>query len=253
MSLHSFTKLEDVTIKDPTITLVNKANDNGGGSLGNYLYSDFIKLIFPINIVIPFSSNVNPNNFLTGTTWSLIDNASYIKTATSSIGSTGGSMTTGSHTLTTSEIPSHYHSLSYTCTTDGSHSHSGSTDGKTISASGTFSGTQATGKFAFPGSYETDVSCGGTYFTRYSYKRVNGAVSRGSNEQTKITWSYTPKGSVSASSSGTHSHSFSFSSTGSHSHTVSGSCSYGSTGGGGGHTHTVCLKTTTMYLWRRTA
>lgn len=91
-----------IAIKGNKIALGGKFDD----SLG--LDVQFRKCPFPIGYIYLSMSNENPSKFFGGT-WTQITNR-FLYCTTSSKG-TGGSTTTGSHTLTTSEMPVHSHGL----------------------------------------------------------------------------------------------------------------------------------------------
>ena len=255
MSLHKFTQLEGVTFVDPVVETENKADSAGGGSLANYTKTSFLKTIYPVGTVLMFYGTTNPSTYFPGTTWTALSSGYYIKgtSTTSKIGTTGGYDDTASHTLTTSEMPSHTHartsdSLSLNSVT---RSHSITTgSGSVSSVTGSFTGTSASGWVKFPGSYESDIDEPSGAFSKSSDSRINGWVSR-EDGNTGVKWTYTPSGSVSLSGS-SHSHTYSTDSSGSHSHTVYGPDT-GYAGGGGGHSHTFTPLYINLYFWRRTA
>ena len=72
--------------------------------------------LFPVGCVYLTINNTNPAVLLGFGTWTMLDSG-YLRTGASN--ATGGSMTTGSHALTTNEIPSHRHTIA--------HTHSGTT------------------------------------------------------------------------------------------------------------------------------
>lgn len=82
----------------------------------------FFQLMYPVGSIYMSTTDTDPSVFFPGTTWEQLKNrfllgASGLDDAEIlySVGDTGGSTsisgTTGSHTLTTSEIPSHSHGL----------------------------------------------------------------------------------------------------------------------------------------------
>ena len=88
--------------------------DIAGASALSELKDDFKSIIlnsaYPVGTVYMSTKNTSPATFLGGT-WSAISSDKYFKTITSGTGgSTGGSTTSGSTTLTVNQIPSHSHS-----------------------------------------------------------------------------------------------------------------------------------------------
>ena len=98
---------------------------------GNTISGDsasIMRMVYPIGSVMIRYDTINPNTLtgLTGTAWSQISSGSYVKTAITSIGSTGGNLftgagntgstsgsteaaNTGSTKITISQMPSHTH------------------------------------------------------------------------------------------------------------------------------------------------
>jgi hypothetical protein len=75
--------------------------------------SYIVDFLYPIGSVMIRYDTVNPHTLpgFQNSVWRQLSAGRYIKTATSSIGSTGGSLVTGNTTLTTTQIPSHNHSM----------------------------------------------------------------------------------------------------------------------------------------------
>ncbi|KAH7817963.1 uncharacterized protein MONOS_14978 [Monocercomonoides exilis] len=82
-----------------------------------------VNVIYPINSVIIKYDASDPSKTYPGTSWKMITNGRFIRAASSAdlIGTTSGSSTSGATTLTTSQIPSHTHSI--TIDNSGEHTH----------------------------------------------------------------------------------------------------------------------------------
>lgn len=222
-----------------------KLNAVGGGSIelqaaptaGNYILtlpaeSGYLGPSIPAGTAMLFVQTAAP----TGWTKSATHNNKALRVV-SGTASSGGSVafttafasqavsgTNSSYTLTTTDIPGHTHSFSYSGTTslmsnDHTHYTSGTTG--TVSADHNHSISGNTNLVTnFPGGASA----------------ANGAQTAGNTGGTQVTFSGTTGGA-----SANHTHSFGATSGGvsaNHSHTFSGSGTTGSTGSSGGHTHT---------------
>lgn len=246
---------------------------------------------FPVDAVMIFTVNQNPNTIWSGTTWEMFaqgktligmdsannDYATVLKTGgqdTINLSHTHG---TSSHTLTTSEIPSHTHSF-------GSHTHSMT---HTHSLSNLSTSTAPAHDHQVPGHY-TGYS-GHQLSDNYNQIRVLAWKNASSYVKGDIKISNDPNDRIAPASGSDwgaqtftfadyHRHAvvgFNTGERGAHSHTVSGSLSQysgstgsasgtsGSTGSGSGHTHgdtTSALSTQSIVssyvvvcFWLRTA
>ena len=242
---------------------------------------EIINTTFPINSIFITTNSANPGTYLGGT-WEAFGTGRTLiavdesNTNFNTVEKTGGSTnlnlahthSTSGHTLTTSEIPSHSHSMShshtmnhthsdtFSCKSGGSHSHS-------LSSSYTdYWGDK--GSFRVLGWKSAAVS--GSIFELSSPYFDQKSPGRGSDFGTvSITLDLDHRHSLSGSTS----------SSGSHSHTISGSVSTysgntssysGSTdtaGSGNSHSHgntdsaldtyTILPPYITVYMWKRTA
>ena len=242
---------------------------------------EIINTTFPINSIFITTNSANPGTYLGGT-WEAFGTGRTLiavdesNTNFNTVEKTGGAASlnlahthsTSGHTLTTSEIPSHSHSMThshtmnhthsdtFSCKSGGSHSHS-------LSSSYT-SNWGDKGSFRVLGWKTAAVS--GPIFTMSAATYDQKAYGRGSDF-----------GAVSFTLDLEHRHSLSgsTSSSGSHSHTISGSVSTysgntssysGSTdtaGSGNSHSHgntdsaldtyTILPPYITVYMWKRTA
>ena len=95
---------------DGTNTYINITKD--GKIEGDNFMKQMIDLIYPVGIVIYLGTTTNPNDLYSGTTWVKLSSGYYIQTCSDNPLDTGGSSTTGEHTLTIDEMPKHSHGLS---------------------------------------------------------------------------------------------------------------------------------------------
>ena len=95
---------------DGTNTYINITKD--GKIEGDNFMKQMIDLIYPVGIVIYLGNTTNPNDLYSGTTWVQLSSGYYIQTCSDNPLDTGGSSTTGEHTLTIDEMPKHSHGLS---------------------------------------------------------------------------------------------------------------------------------------------
>ena len=95
---------------DGTNTYINITKD--GKIEGDNFMKQMIDLIYPVGIVIYLGNTTNPNDLYSGTTWVKLSSGYYIQTCADNPLDTGGSSTTGEHTLTIDEMPKHSHGLS---------------------------------------------------------------------------------------------------------------------------------------------
>lgn len=173
--------------------------------------------------------SVNPTSpaELFGGTWEPLDQGRVLIGAGTShpAGDTGGEET---HKLTTSEMPSHNHSMD----SAGSHSHTGDAD-----SAGSHSHTLYI--------CTTNTREGMNYMYPYDY---NSSTVFGLNYQSTSSereWYSNPSKILKEDSSGTHSHDLTINSGGSHQHTID------NTGGNGSHNNMPPYLS--VYMWKRTA
>ena len=190
-----------ITLPDAAGKLVA---DTSSPASSTNLMKAIINIIYPKGIVVFFYSTDNPNDKFPGTSWEILSTGKYVQTRDqTTASSTGGSSTSGSTTLKLTDIPAHNHT-----------------------ATSTFTGTQATGYFTtmHNNGYEGTNGYDGTIFNHGS--ESSGGYSGSSSKDTyKVTWTYTPQGSVSTTTS--------------------------NAGGGGGHTHSINPPYITLSAWRR--
>ena len=75
--------------------------------LEGYTVNTLLKLIYPVGSIYMSTVNTSPSTFITGTTWTQLENRFLLGAGSSyTAGATGGEAT---HTLTVDEIPSHSH------------------------------------------------------------------------------------------------------------------------------------------------
>lgn len=170
----------------------------------------------------------NPNSLpgFKNTKWTQISANQYIKTGTSQ-GSSGGSLTTGSTSLSLTQIPAHTHSFSGSSASAGDHTHGLS-------------------------KVSTNTTGG------HAHSVWIGAATSGTGNSTwadQLSTTSTEKGwpKYDTNKQGNHAHTLIgvTDSSGSHSHTISGTI--GSSGGSGGHTHTINPPFITLVVWYRTS
>lgn len=243
---------------------------------------EIINTAFPINSIFITTNSANPGTYLGGTweafgTGKTLISVDESNTNFSTVEKTGGQTdlnlththSTSGHTLTTSEIPSHSHSMTHThsdtfsCASN-SHSH-----GMSHKHSDSFSCASG-GSHTHDVRYKTsDLSLDATsnysgYKLSYDYNYTNKLPSPTAGGHARL-WttsagshSHTISGSVSTYSGSTDSSS--------HSHTISGSVSQysgstGTAGSGNSHSHgntgsaldsyTVLPPYITVYMWKR--
>lgn len=239
---------------------------------------EIIDSAFPIKSIFITTNSANPGTYLGGTWESFGTGKTLIAVDTSNtnfntVEKTGGQTdlnlahnhSTSGHTLTTSEIPSHSHSMTHThsdtfsCASNShshtmSHSHS---DSFSVASGGEHQHTVMPLKSG--GSYAWAAAPGDG---RWSSSTPDGGVAIGRTMDTGNwgigTHSHSLNGSVSTYSGST--------SSSSHSHTISGSVSQysgstGASGSGNSHSHgntgsalssyTVLPPYITVYMWKR--
>ena len=201
------------TLKNKILDSTNDINDITPGS-ASALMKAIINVIYPVGIVCFFYSTDKPNDKFPGTTWEILSTGKYVQTrAQAAASSTGGSSTSGSTTVKLTDIPSHNHTATSTFT--GTQA-SGSVQSRRASAANNISnyGTNS------------NVSFTVTEQTGDSWKSATSTTSKTHNTDV-LTWTYTPKGSVSTTT--------------------------GDAGGGGGHSHSINPPYITLNAWRQTA
>lgn len=258
---------------------------------------EIINSAFPINSIFITTNSANPGTYLGGT-WEAFGTGRTLiavdgsNTSFNTVEKTGGTTslnlahthTTSGHILTTSEMPSHSHSMTHThsdtfsCASNShshtmSHSHSDS-----FSASCSSSGSHFHAVIYDPHQYGYDPTHSSSYSTHAL--GLDGTNASGVGD---YTFSYNSgkrvtTGNVGTNKKGSHTHTISISgsvstysgstSSSSHSHTISGSVSQysgstGTSGSGNSHSHgntgsaldsyTVLPPYITVYMWKRTA
>ena len=241
---------------------------------------EIVNTAFPISSIFITINSANPGTYLGGTweafgTGRTLISVDESNTNFSTVEKTGGSTSlnlahthsTSGHTLTTSEIPSHSHSMTHThsdtfsCASNShshtmSHSHS---DSFSVASGGNHQHTVMALKAG--GNYAWGVAPGEG---RWCSSTPDGGAAVGRTMNTGNwglgTHSHSLNGSVSTYSGST--------SSSSHSHTISGSVSQysgstGTAGSGNSHSHgntgsaldsyTVLPPYITVYMWKRTA
>lgn len=198
----------------------------------NTKLSNLLLQIYPVGSIYISASSTNPGT-LFGGTWKALDQGRVLIGANSTYaaGTTGGEFT---HTITTSEMPSHTHSGT-TGNESAGHTHSGTTGnqsaGHTHSWSGTTSSDGKHGHTAWTDSQGGHQHNSGHGWHNVSAEDVTSPASRHCLSDSYIqadSWS----GNV-TSGNGSHAHSVGVESNGAHTHTVSGT-----TGGiSANHTH----------------
>ena len=245
---------------------------------------EIINSAFPINSIFITTNSANPGTYLGGT-WEAFGTGRTLiavdgsNTSFNTVEKTGGATslnlahthTTSGHILTTSEMPSHSHSMTHT-------------------HSDTFSCASNSHSHTMSHSHSDSFSCsnGGSHTHDVRYKTSDLSLDATSNYSGyKLSWDYnytdklpSPTAGGHArlwtTSAGSHSHTISGSvstysgstSSSSHSHTISGSVSQysgstGTSGSGSSHSHgdtgsalssyTVLPPYITVYMWKRTA
>lgn len=196
---------------------------------------------YPVGSIYMSVNATNPSQ-LFGGTWVALDQGRVLIGAGTSYpaGTTGGE---ASHTLTTSEMPSHSHSGS--TNSAGSHTHSGSS-----SSAGSHSHDRGsmniTGKLNYIAHGATVAASASGALSVSSTSTYHGnATAKGNTEIVSLNASSNWSGYT--SSDGSHSHSMSLDSAGSHTHTVT----INSTGSGSAHNNMQPYLS--VYMWKRTA
>ena len=223
-----------------------------------------INTIYPVGSIYMSANATNPSTLFPGTTWTELQGRFLLgHSSTYDLGDTGGEAT---HTLTSSEMPSHSHTMNHThsdsfsIASGGSHSHSGNfsisnagshthtinhghSDDFSIVSNGshshTFSGVTQRGTL-FPrgapdgaalldGSGDTEVATGVFGYSKSpsSAKIITSTNTAYREGVAQINFSLTPSGTISSN--------------GSHNHTLNGAVTdySGNSGSSGSHTHTI--------------
>lgn len=196
-----------------------------------------------IGDLIVTKSGTNPSEKYVGTTWVLVKEGTYLRSAGSTIkvGTITGSDTV---TLTTDNLPSHSHTV--TIGSGGSHNHSGSIDSQgwhnhtgttdTTNLTGSHN-TYVYGEGGAGGVFSLDLNTtdgadlGGSYKSNFATIHINASHNH----------SFTTNGS------GAHAHNLTINNGGDHAHT----CTISSTGNG--KAINICPTNEAFYLWERTA
>ena len=243
---------------------------------------EIVNTAFPLNSIFITINSANPGTYLGGTweafgTGRTLISVDESNTNFSTVEKTGGTTSlnlahthsTSGHTLTTSEIPSHSHSMTHT-------------------HSDTFSCASNSHSHGMSHKHSDSFSCasGGSHTHDVRYKSDDLSLDATSNYSGyKLSWDYNSIDKLPAptaggharlwtTSAGSHSHTISGSvstysgstSSSSHSHTISGSVSQysgstGTTGSGSSHSHgntgsaldsyTILPPYITVYMWKR--
>ena len=217
---------------------------------------------FPIGYVLITTTNTNPGNFTAGT-WEAFGTGRTLvgidadQTEFNTVLKTGGEKT---HTLSSSEMPSHTH-------TQGSHSHTG-----TASSAGSHSHTITANSGGSHNHYASSNWTGthGHDILVYGYGRT-ASLNSGNDESYLLNYSgggnsgNYASGRLYAKNTGSHNHTITVDYGGSHTHT-------GSSNSTGAHTHTLSTNSATptinstggsaahnnlqpyitVYMWKRT-
>lgn len=127
--------------------LTDTQKANARANIGVGTITEFINAIYPIGAIYLSVTNTNPGTFFTGTTWELLPDG-YLRNNASD--ASGGSLTSGSTTLTIDQIPSHSHTA--TTQSTGAHTHTATTQSTgahthTTNSKGSHSHTATTGSY----------------------------------------------------------------------------------------------------------
>lgn len=104
-------RYNSITIGDATTTINESISgaSGGGTTINNYYGGGSIDNIYPVGSIYMTVNDVNPSELFSGTEWQQIKDKFLLASGdTYTGGSTGGEAT---HTLSVSELPSHYHSI----------------------------------------------------------------------------------------------------------------------------------------------
>lgn len=211
---------------------------------------DIWKKIYPVGAIFMSVNNTSPATLFGGGTWVQIKDCFLLSAGDNhTAGGTGGAETksytpagtVGSHTLTTSEIPSHGHSLNSHTHSVGAHSHGLNSHTHSIPAHTHDAMYNPDRGFATFSLTDTGTGVGfqpgGTYYAGYSVTTKSGG------------------GGTTGAASGNTANSSAFNS-------GAASGNTGNAGGGGGHNHgftgtaaniNVMPPYLTVYMWKRTA
>ena len=258
---------DDIDAHDKKIEQTNKnlakveATANTANNLATSLNNTRLDKTYPVGSIYISYSNTNPASLFGGTWESYGTGKTLVGVNTSdsnfnTVGKSGGAASR-SITLSTSNLPSHTHSipaLSGSTASAGSHTH-------------TFSGSTASAG-AHTHSYSGTTSSNGSHTHSVLLRKVLGGS--GSYSTIGFSDSYSTTGSTSVQSAGAHTHTFSGStgSAGAHTHSYSGT-----TSSSGSHSHSLTTNSSTtgsagsgtafsvntlqpyitVYMWRRTA
>lgn len=206
--------------------------------------SSLYNLIYPVGSVYISVANINPSTMFGGT-WELMGDG-YLRNNASE--ASGGSMTSGSTTLTEQQIPAHSHTA--TSSSAGSHTHTSTTQ-----SNGSHTHTSTTGSYGNHTHTATTQNTGAhthTLTTNSTGGHTHTATtqtagSHSHNVQTApFTWnpsgtqamnSYGTSGNYTTAAAGDHSHTLTTNNQGDHTHTAT-------TGSYGNHTHTLTTQNT---------
>ena len=237
---------------------------------GTYIVSDrdmvatnFFKALYPVGSIYFNTNNVNPSTFLGFGTWTLMSDG-YLRNNASA--ASGGSLTSGSTTLTVAQIPAHTHTA--TTQNTGAHTHTATTQNTGAhthtATTGSYGNHTHTATTQSNGSHQHNIpkqvnntSDGGKFYAG----TATDYISYFTNDAALTGWAGTHSHTLTTQNTGAHTHTLTTGSYGNHTHTLTTESKGNHThtlttqsiGGGEGHTHTVEPPYIRVYAFERTA